>query len=48
MRWLVLKWHGSGMRWSSQLWFENDGWVWIYQENERGFKWVSLVVPHLY
>jgi len=36
MGWLVLKWHGIGMRWNSQLWFENDGWVWIYRENERG------------
>jgi len=36
MRWLVLKWHGIGMRWNSQLWFENNRWVWIYWENERG------------
>jgi len=36
MRWLVLKWYGIGMRWNSQLWFENDGWVWIYRANERG------------
>jgi len=36
MRWLVLKWHGIGMRWNSQLWFENYGWVWICRAYERG------------
>jgi len=36
IRWLVLKQHGIGMKWNSQLWFENDGWVWIYWENEIG------------
>jgi len=30
MRWLVLKWHGIGMRWNSSMLVENDELVWIH------------------
>ena len=39
MRWLVLNWHGIGMRWYFTMLVENDELVWIHWKNERDGLW---------
>jgi len=39
MRWLVLNWHGIGMRWNSTMLVENDELEWIHWKIKRDGLW---------
>jgi len=43
MRWLVLNWHGFGMRWNSTMLDENDELVCVHREKERDGLWITRI-----